>query len=80
MWKWLTFIHILGVAESEGNGETAKKEDSCSDAPNHQTLSAVAVTGAVGVDPGDCGELVVGELSLFITININFNKVSWKFL
>ena len=73
----LTFIHIFRVCESEGNGETTKEKDCCSDATNHQTLSVVAATVVTAVDDSeDCGEVVVVKLSLFITININFNKVS----
>ena len=39
---FLTFVHVLGVVEGEGDGEAAEEEDGGRDAPHHHTLPAVA--------------------------------------
>ena len=36
----LTVIHLVGVVEGEGDGETTEEEDGCSDATHNNTLSS----------------------------------------
>ncbi len=38
----LTFVHILGVVEGEGDGEAAEEEDGGGDAAHHHALPGVA--------------------------------------
>ena len=38
----LTFIHVLGVVEGEGDGEAAEEEDGGGDPAHHHALPGVA--------------------------------------
>ena len=48
--KFLTFVHVLGVVEGEGDGEAAEEEDGGCDAAHHHTLPAVARALCVRAD------------------------------
>ena len=53
----LTFVHILGVVESEGDGEAAEDEDGCGDAAHHHALPGVAPALGVRDDQAGAGAL-----------------------
>ena len=53
----LTFVHILGVVESEGDGEAAEEEDGGGDAAHHHALPGVAPALGVRDDQAGAGAL-----------------------
>ena len=58
----LTFVHVLGVVEGEGDGEAAEEEAGGCDAAHHHTLPAVA--RALGVSAAETG----GKVALMIIL------------
>ena len=62
----LTFVHVLGVVEGEGDGEAAEEEDGGCDAPHHHALPAVA--RALGVSADETGGKVALKIILQSTL------------
>ena len=53
----LTFIHILGQVEGEGDGEAAEEEDGGRDPAHHHALPGALPSGApTTTDPPDIGD------------------------
>ena len=50
---FLTFVHVLGVVEGEGDGEAAEEEDGGRDPAHHHALPGVAAALSVRGDETD---------------------------
>ena len=64
----LTFIHILGQVEGEGDGEAAEEEDGGGDAAHHHALPGVAAALSVGADETD-GIVIVALIGIMNELN-----------
>ena len=65
---FLTFVHVLGVVEGEGDGEAAEEEDGGRDAPHHHALPGVAPALRVRADETD-GIVIVALIGIMNELN-----------
>ena len=65
----LTFIHVLGVVEGEGDGEAAEEEDGGRDAAHHHALPGVAPALRVRGDETD-GIVIVALIGIMNEKNL----------